>query len=48
MSRELEYRDAQGRTIKVETIDGVTRQSFITKPDANEYEFGRLACCRFD
>jgi hypothetical protein len=38
---EKEYYDSKGRSIRVEKIDGVTRQIFETKADPNEWEFGR-------
>jgi hypothetical protein len=33
----LEYFDSKGREIRTEVIDGVTRQSFITNANPNEY-----------
>jgi hypothetical protein len=33
----LEYFDSKGREIRTEVIDGVTRQSFVTNANANEY-----------
>jgi hypothetical protein len=33
----LEYFDSKGREIRTEVVDGVTRQSFITNANPNEY-----------
>jgi hypothetical protein len=37
----LEYYDSKGREIRTEVIDGVTRQSFITIANPNEYATDR-------
>jgi len=45
---EKQYFDGNGRSIRVEMVDGVTRQIVETKPDANEWEFGRAMASKAD
>lgn len=47
-NEQMDHLFSKGRSIKVEQIDGVTRQSFTTSPNANEYVTDRVISGKAD